>query len=394
MRRSAALALALGLAPAPAGAAALIEIPTQNGLEMVDVWDVSGDGRVLVGGCTDGAGDTACRWREGEGLEALEAPSGAGVLALGTSHDGSVVVGIRWAALTPNRAVRWNADGAMEVLPLPPGADESFAEAVSADGSVIVGGVFLDGASYAFRWTAETGMELSPQPGYAYAVSGDGSAVVGCCAPSGSFLWSEGDDFSFLPGLNAATDPALGISADGAVVVGGGIWEGDLPWRWTAAEGVAPLGAPGDPLGLSYAHDASGDGAVVVGSESRFWGESFVWDAEGGKRRLADALLEVSVFSRFASLEETRAVSDDGRRIGATGVRSDGSRVAILAVLGPACDDGVDNDRDGFVDMADPHCLSPSHGTERKPGCGLGFELALVLPLVGARLVRARRRRS
>jgi hypothetical protein len=235
-------------------------------------------------------------------------------------------------------------------------------------------------------------MELSPQPAYAYAVSADGSTVAGCCSPGGSFLWSQGGGWTFLPGLNAAADPALGISADGAVVVGGGTWETDVPWRWTAAGGAASLGAPADPLGLPYAHDASGDGSMVVGSESRFWGEAFVWDAEHGKRSLADALLEVAVSSRFAALEETRAVSDDGRRIGATGIRGDGSRVAVLAVLGPACDDGVDNDRDGLVDMADAQCVSPSHPTELSVGCGLGFELALVLPLLAACSVRRRRR--
>jgi uncharacterized membrane protein len=388
--RRALLALALGLAPAAGNAAALIEIPEQNGLKMVEIWDVSGDGRVLVGGCSlASGGGSACRWREGQGLEALETPSGADALALGTSHDGSVVVGIRWAALTPFRAVRWDADGALEDLPLPQGAEDSFAEAVSADGAVIVGGILLEDGQFAFRWTSAAGMELSPQPAYAYAVSADGSTVAGCCSPGGSFLWTQGGDFSFLPGLNAAADPALGISADGEVVAGGGSWETDVPWRWTAAEGATPLGAPAGLLGPALAHDVSGDGSVVVGSELRFWGESFVWDAGHGKRSLADALREVGVSSRFAALEETRAVSDDGRRIGATGIRGDGSRVAVLAVLGLACDDGVDNDRDGLVDMADAQCVSPSHPTELSVGCGLGFELALVLPLLAA---RARRR--
>ena len=132
--RRALLALALGLAPAAGNAAALIEIPEQNGLKMVEIWDVSGDGRVLVGGCSlASGGGSACRWREGQGLEALETPSGADALALGTSHDGSVVVGIRWAALTPFRAVRWDADGALDL-----GAD------LGADlGSGVAGGAGL-----------------------------------------------------------------------------------------------------------------------------------------------------------------------------------------------------------------------------------------------------------
>ncbi len=45
----------------------------------------------------------------------------------------------------------------------------------------------------------------------------------------------------------------------------------------------------------------------------------------------------------------------------------------------PVCDDGVDNDRDGFVDFEDPTCMRDWPYWEELP-CGLGFELALVLP--------------
>jgi formylglycine-generating enzyme required for sulfatase activity len=56
------------------------------------------------------------------------------------------------------------------------------------------------------------------------------------------------------------------------------------------------------------------------------------------------------------------------------------------------CDDGVDNDGDGFVDFADPQCTPGSLNGEAPFGCGLGAELALVLPLLG--LVASRRRRA
>jgi hypothetical protein len=49
----------------------------------------------------------------------------------------------------------------------------------------------------------------------------------------------------------------------------------------------------------------------------------------------------------------------------------------------PACDDGLDDDRDGRVDLADPDCAA-AHGASEAPapalGCGLGPELALLLP--------------
>ncbi|MCP3983883.1 MAG: S8 family serine peptidase [bacterium] len=62
----------------------------------------------------------------------------------------------------------------------------------------------------------------------------------------------------------------------------------------------------------------------------------------------------------------------------------------------PACDDGVDNDSDGLIDFTgpspDPGCASAFDGSEANAGssCGIGFELALIVPLV----VAARRRRA
>lgn len=46
----------------------------------------------------------------------------------------------------------------------------------------------------------------------------------------------------------------------------------------------------------------------------------------------------------------------------------------------PACSDGIDNDKDGLIDYpADPQCRSPEQDWERF-ACGIGYELALVLP--------------
>jgi hypothetical protein len=55
------------------------------------------------------------------------------------------------------------------------------------------------------------------------------------------------------------------------------------------------------------------------------------------------------------------------------------------------CDDGADNDADSFTDYPDdPHCVSPIDNKEKPGSCGLGFELALLMPL----LVSLRRRRA
>jgi len=63
----------------------------------------------------------------------------------------------------------------------------------------------------------------------------------------------------------------------------------------------------------------------------------------------------------------------------------------------PACDDGVDDDGDTLVDLADPECaVSPAWWTDEavaySSGCGLGFELVLVIPPLAA--LRRRRVRA
>jgi len=57
----------------------------------------------------------------------------------------------------------------------------------------------------------------------------------------------------------------------------------------------------------------------------------------------------------------------------------------------PHCNDGVDNDGDGDTDEADSHCLTAAGARESPIACGIGFELALIVPLLGA---VARRRRA
>jgi hypothetical protein len=65
----------------------------------------------------------------------------------------------------------------------------------------------------------------------------------------------------------------------------------------------------------------------------------------------------------------------------------------------PACDDGIDNDGDGKIDWnggpgggtPDPQCVGKPYGGSEKPsGCGLGVELALLLPML--RVLRRRAR--
>ncbi|MEQ9095124.1 MAG: GC-type dockerin domain-anchored protein [Phycisphaerales bacterium] len=110
------------------------------------------------------------------------------------------------------------------------GGDESFPEAVSADGTVVVGIANIDASDtfHAFRWTEAGGMEdlgtLGGDFSFATAISADGSIVAGRAQNgSGSFRayrWTAAQGMQDLGTLGGSFSRAEGISADGSTVIG------------------------------------------------------------------------------------------------------------------------------------------------------------------------------
>ena len=193
--------------------------------------------------------------------------------ASGISGDGRVVVGACVAADNgPHMGFRWTLEEGMVPLGFMPGGDYSSATDVSADGSVIVGlGTSEDstpGEHYeAFKWTQETGM----------VGLGD--------LPGGDF-----------------DSRAKGVSADGTVVVGQGVYNDGVgsssleAVHWTGDEGIVSIGGLDDPV-FSTATAASGDGSVIVGqTHTEVPGEiqAFRWTQEGGMISLGDLAPEHS----------------------------------------------------------------------------------------------------
>jgi hypothetical protein len=84
---------------------------------------------------------------------------------------------------------------------------------------------------------------------------------------------------------------------------------------------------------------------------------------------------------------------EDNDGDGAIDLADPGCKDGTWSWEAPQCDDGVDNDGDGWVDGADPECSDAWRNREAAAGgssCGLGMEIALLLPLLRA----ARRRRA
>ncbi len=205
------------------------------------------------------------------------------------SADGSVVVGYAETSIGDGRAFRWTSAGGMTDLGTL-GGNYSDSRAVSADGSVVVG-IANNAASeyHAFRWTGGVMSDLGTLGGiYSYAedVSADGAVVVGYATTSISewhaFRWTSAGGMTDLGTLGGNYSKAEAVSADGAVVVGYSYNAASdtRAFRWTSAGGMTDLGTLGG--NYSAVEAVSADGAVVVGYSDNAASESHAFSWTGG----------------------------------------------------------------------------------------------------------------
>jgi len=210
---------------------------------------VSPDGSVVVGQVN---AKEAFRWTQSGGMVGLGDLAGGGFssAARGVSADGSVVVGTGQSA-NGYEAFRWTESGGMVGLGDLVGGDfYSSVTGVNADGSVIVGLSYSANGYEAFRWTQSGGMVGLGDLGYdssAGGVSADGSVVVGAAlTPFGyeyeAIRWTQSGgmqritDWLTAAGVSVPAGwilrNATGISADGSVIVGIGVYDGqERAWR-------------------------------------------------------------------------------------------------------------------------------------------------------------------
>jgi len=255
--------------------------------------DVSADGQVVVGGSYSTG--QAYRWTATGGMSDL------GVLvpgtashseALGVSEDGNVVVGVSysndWAGgLQTGEAFRWTQAGGMQGLGDFPGGYNislSQANAVSADGQVVVGRGESSLGWSAFRWTEAGGLVdlgvLTSNESYfseALGVTADGSTVVGTSgynSDKAAFIWDSVNGMRNLQtvleneyGLDLSGwtfTSATGISPDGNVIIGDGINPQARPEAWRVY-----LDAPA-PINTNAAVAALVPGDATQGQDASF----------------------------------------------------------------------------------------------------------------------------
>jgi probable HAF family extracellular repeat protein len=216
-------------------------------------YDVSRDGRVIVGFAYDGCTLAhAFRWTALTGMVDLgSSVQGKASLASGVSGDGRVVVGYQEGATGPRQGARW-LNGREELIP---GADGYVGQARAAniDGSIVVGQICRPTLSSedqsAWMWTAQGGTKCLPAPAkipspgpsilvQANATSDDGQVIGGAHNVGGSpdsnaviliggrpaylkdFLRANGVPNAFATYVN--TGEITGITPDGHILVGWG----------------------------------------------------------------------------------------------------------------------------------------------------------------------------
>lgn len=229
-------------------------------------------------------------------------PGGGNSYALAVSGDGSTVCGYGSVPGSSTRAFRWMRVGGMQDLGALPGTDSSIAHAINFDGTVIVGqgigcAAPLGCRDHAVRWTLGSGpQDLGTLPSgavsYGYGVTADGSIAVGGSTIQSGITrpcrWTAPGAAEEVGTFQDNDDGAARvISADGSIIAGWATTSGyPHATLWTGS-GALDLGTiAGFPT--SFSNAMTPDGAKIVGTcrQQGVSARAFRWTASRGMENL------------------------------------------------------------------------------------------------------------
>ncbi|MDF2395657.1 HAF repeat-containing protein [Pseudomonas sp. 3MA1] len=265
-------------------------------------------------------------------------------MALGVSADGRVIAVNTTSDTNEDRAFKYSdATGMVDLGTL--GGDYSLAYAISADGSVVVGKAATPDSAHAFKHSDATGMidlgTLGGASSSANGVSADGAVVVGDSlnlqGRTRAFKHTEATgmiDLGTLKADNSGDALATAVSGDGSVVVGLADIDSasnvQHAFKHTDANGMTDLGTLGGTA--SGAWGVSANGLVVVGSSETITGatQAFKHTDENGMVGLGS----------WGGDSSAHAVSADGRVVVGFAITAEGDSHAFRHT-----------DADGMIDL-------------------------------------------
>jgi len=278
----------------------LQDLGTVGGDSYSSAYDVSADGNVVVGSSTFPF-TSGWRWTLEGGMQSLGPAPGYGAIPRSISADGDVVSGEGnyWYFGNPYAFLWTKTSGVQDLVGAGLPDELSVFGALSADGSTIVGRVL--GPNQLFRWTVTGGLQMIEAIydlswANAMGVSADGSVIVGTLtyhdtqppnqAYTTAYRWTAAGGMQDIVPLGGKNAQAWAVSADGSVVVGSSHSSNGSghAFRWTQADGMQDLGVL---LGgnSSVATAVSADGGVVVGQSTystSYYTHAFRWTQADG----------------------------------------------------------------------------------------------------------------
>jgi probable HAF family extracellular repeat protein len=335
-----------GVAWGGGGSFALLPVPA--GWTQITPHAISADGSTVVGQALTPNGLEAFRWDAKAGMVGLGDVAGGPFNsdATAVSADGSVVVGMANKASfgrSYDTSFVWTKSGGLSEVPTPANWAGMFANAVTADGKVILGGGF-----YGAKWSGPGYGTFTLLPnagggsggqGVVYATSGDGRYLAGAdtgdSGPVRPAMWVDGTArlIGDLPG-GSVYGQSSDVSDDGRVVIGMSTSaNGPEAFRWTATGGMVGLG---DLPGGAFSSDAmrcSADGSVILGVGTTEAGTtSFVWTEATGMRTAGEVFAASGIELGGMTLEGIDDIAADDRLVVGT-VWTGGGRRAFIAMI-------------------------------------------------------------
>ena len=313
--------------------------------------DVSADGARVVGASFGSAGIEAFLWDPVSGMQGLGDLSGGAFnsAARAISTDGSIIVGSSRSGSGFEPFI-WDATNGMRGLGQLPGKTATVGQDASGDGSIVTGYGYIEATGNefeAFVWDAGNGMRgLGDLSGGIFhsgaeAISADGSTIVGS-SRSGlgpeAFIWDATNGMRGLGDLPGGDfySVAYDVSGDGSIVVGQSHAATDRyeAFIWDRTNGMRSLGdLPGSSVD-SFARGVSADGSVVVGRATSASGsDAFIWDSVNGMRELDQVLIAQGLDLTGWQLVEAYDVSDDGLTVIGVGRNPSNQTEAWYAVI-------------------------------------------------------------